>query len=88
VYSGTSKNSRESGARYIKAAVCYKFDEPLVVEETEIDPPQMGKPKVKTAACAICRSDIHWIRGGSEVVKHPLWSGMRLRGVISVFDLA
>jgi S-(hydroxymethyl)glutathione dehydrogenase/alcohol dehydrogenase len=72
----------------MKAAVCYKFDEPLVIEEIEVDPPQAGEPRVRIAACAICRSDVHWIRGGSGMVKHPLWSGMRSRGVISAFDLA
>ena len=47
----------------MKAAICYEFGRPLVVEEVQIDPPQMGEVKVKIAACAICRSDIHWIGG-------------------------
>jgi Zn-dependent alcohol dehydrogenase len=47
----------------MKAAVCYEFGKPLVVEEVQIDPPQIGEVKVKIAACAICHSDVHWIRG-------------------------
>lgn len=52
----------------MKAAVCYEFGEPLVVEEVEIDPPQKGEVRVRLAATAICHSDIHVIRGE--------WGGM------------
>lgn len=47
----------------MKAAVCYEFGKPLVVEEIEIDPPPAGAVKVKLAACAICHSDIHYAEG-------------------------
>jgi S-(hydroxymethyl)glutathione dehydrogenase/alcohol dehydrogenase len=47
----------------MKAAICYEFGQPLVVEEVEIDPPQEGEVKVRLAATAICHSDIHAIRG-------------------------
>ncbi len=47
----------------MKAAVCYEFGKPLVVEEVDIDPPQKGEVKVRIAATAICHSDIHVIRG-------------------------
>jgi Zn-dependent alcohol dehydrogenase len=47
----------------MKAAVCYEFGEPLVVEEVVIDPPQAGEVLVKVAACAICHSDIHALEG-------------------------
>lgn len=47
----------------MKAAVCYEFDRPLVIEDITIDPPQAGEVKVKLAACAICHSDIHYIDG-------------------------
>jgi len=47
----------------MKAAVCYEFGKPLVVEEVDIDPPQKGEVKVRIAATAICHSDIHLIRG-------------------------
>jgi len=47
----------------MKAAVCYEFGKPLVVEEIDIDPPKKGEVKVRIAATAICHSDIHFIRG-------------------------
>ncbi len=47
----------------MKAAVCYEFGQPLVVEEVELDPPQKGEVKVRIAAVAICHSDIHLLRG-------------------------
>ncbi|MDX1425587.1 MAG: Zn-dependent alcohol dehydrogenase [Kiloniellales bacterium] len=47
----------------MKAAVCYEFGKPLVIEEVSLDPPQAGEVKVKLAACAICHSDIHYAEG-------------------------
>lgn len=47
----------------MKAAVCYEFGKPLVIEDLEIDPPQTGEVKVKLVACAICHSDIHYMEG-------------------------
>ena len=47
----------------MKAAVCYEFKKPLVVEEIEIDPPKKGEVRVRVSATAICHSDIHAISG-------------------------
>ncbi len=47
----------------MKAAICYEFGKPLVIEDIDIDSPQAGEVKVKLAACAICHSDIHAIEG-------------------------
>jgi NDMA-dependent alcohol dehydrogenase len=47
----------------MKAAVCYEFGKPLVVEEVDIAPPKTGEIKVKLVACAICHSDIHYMEG-------------------------
>ena len=48
----------------MKAAVCYEFGKPLVIEDIEIAAPMSGEIKVKLAACAICHSDITYMRGG------------------------
>jgi NDMA-dependent alcohol dehydrogenase len=66
----------------LKAGVCYQFGEPLVVEEVKIDPPQVGEVKVEVAACAICHSDVHLVRGewGGEP---PLVAGHEVAGVVS-----
>jgi len=47
----------------LKAAVCYEFNKPWVVEEVDIDPPKKGEVKVRLAATAICHSDIHACKG-------------------------
>jgi NDMA-dependent alcohol dehydrogenase len=47
----------------MRAAVCYEYSKPLVIEEVDIDPPQKGEVKVRLAATAICHSDIHCVRG-------------------------
>lgn len=48
----------------MKAAVCYEFGEPLVIEEVTLDPPQANEVRVKLSACAICHSDILYMDGG------------------------
>ena len=65
----------------MKAAVCYEFGKPLVVEEVELDRPHGGEVLVKIAACAICHSDVHEVRGawGGTV---PVVSGHEAAGVI------
>ena len=65
----------------MKAAVCYEFGQPLVVEDIEIDPPQRGEVKVRLAATAICHSDIHIIRGewGGQT---PVVAGHEAAGVV------
>lgn len=54
----------------MKAAVCYEYGKPLVIEELDIDPPQKGEVKVRIAATGICHSDIHVMRG--ELPREPL----------------
>ena len=43
----------------MKAAVCYEFGRPLVIEDVDIDSPKQGEVKVRTSAVAICH-------GGSQ----------------------
>ena len=47
----------------MKAAVCYEFNKPLVIEELDMDKPRKGEVKVRLAATAVCHSDIHFING-------------------------
>lgn len=47
----------------MKAAVCYRFGKPLVIDDVELAQPQLGEVKVKIAACAICHSDILYMEG-------------------------
>jgi Zn-dependent alcohol dehydrogenase len=66
----------------MKAAVCYEFGAPLVVEDVHLDPPRDGEVKVAITACAICHSDISWIRGkwGGQT---PLVAGHEAAGVVA-----
>ncbi|MGI9408283.1 MAG: Zn-dependent alcohol dehydrogenase [Hyphomicrobiaceae bacterium] len=47
----------------MKAAVCREFNAPLVIEDVQLAVPGPGEIRVKTAACAICHSDISYADG-------------------------
>ncbi len=47
----------------MKAAVCYEFGKPLVVEELTLRTPRPDEVRVKVAATAICHSDLHDVKG-------------------------
>ena len=68
----------------MKAAVCYEYGKPLVIEELEIDPPQQGEVKVRLVATAICHSDVHLIRGDwiSEASRLPVVAGHESAGIV------
>ena len=65
----------------MKAAVCYEYGRPLVVEEVVLDPPQVHEVKVKLKATAVCHSDVHQIRGewGGEL---PIVAGHEAAGIV------
>ena len=47
----------------MRAAVCRAFAEPLAIEDVTLAPPGPGEIGVRTAAVAICQSDIHYMQG-------------------------
>ncbi len=47
----------------MKGAVLYEYNQPLVLEDLQLDPPGRGEVKLRVAACAICHSDVHSFRG-------------------------
>jgi S-(hydroxymethyl)glutathione dehydrogenase/alcohol dehydrogenase len=49
--------------RTVKAAVCYEFGKPLVVEDVEMAATGRGKVRVRVAVTAVCHSDVHDIKG-------------------------
>lgn len=65
----------------MKAAVCYAFGKPLVIEEVTLDPPQSGEVRVKIAATGVCHSDLHVIAGewGNKL---PLIAGHESAGTV------
>ena len=64
-----------------RAAVCRAFGAPLTIETIELADPGPGEVLVRTAACAICHSDIFYIDGawGGEL---PAVYGHEAAGVV------
>ncbi len=64
-----------------RAAVCRGFGKPLTVETVELAQPNAGEVLIKTAACAICHSDIFYLDGawGGEL---PAVYGHEAAGVV------
>jgi S-(hydroxymethyl)glutathione dehydrogenase/alcohol dehydrogenase len=46
-----------------KAVVCREVNQPVVVEEILVDPPQRGEVMIKLAACGVCHSDLSATNG-------------------------
>lgn len=68
-------------ADHVKAAVCYEFGKPLVVEEVELDAPNAGEVAVGIVACGVCHSDIAYVEGvwGGRL---PVVCGHEAAGVV------
>ena len=47
----------------MKAAILNAYQQPLSIEEVEIDPPKADEVLVKIAAAGICHSDYHLMKG-------------------------
>jgi len=66
----------------MKAAICYEFGKPLVIEEVALDPPGRGDVKIRMAATAICHSDIHAIKGEHGNLPLPAIPGHEIAGYV------
>lgn len=67
----------------MKAAICYEFGKPLVIEDVEIEAPKKDEVKVRLVATAICHSDIHLIRGEmGHDIPLPLVAGHECAGYV------
>jgi Zn-dependent alcohol dehydrogenase len=66
----------------MRAAVCYEFGKPVVVEEVRMESPKAGQVKVRMAAAAICHSDIHSIRGEHGRARLPALLGHEAAGYV------
>lgn len=71
----------------IKAAVCHAFNEPLVIEDVQLAPPDVGEVEVTLDAVAICHSDISYAAGawGGHL---PAVYGHEAAGVITAVGAA
>jgi S-(hydroxymethyl)glutathione dehydrogenase / alcohol dehydrogenase len=66
----------------MKAAICYEINKPLVIEEITLDKLGKGDVKVRMAACAICHSDIHSLKGEHNAPPLPAIPGHELSGYV------
>ena len=53
----------------MKAAVLFEAKTPLVVEDVTVDKPAAHEVLIRTIACGVCRSDLHFVDGAYP---HPL----------------
>ncbi len=71
----------------MKAAVLHALAEPLVVEELATPEPGAGEVLIKVAACGVCHSDLHLVRGEWDLLKPitklPLIPGHEVTGTIA-----
>ena len=71
----------------MKAAVLRALAEPLAVEELATPEPGAGEVLIKVAACGVCHSDLHLVRGEWDLLKPitklPLVPGHEVTGTIA-----
>lgn len=57
-----------------RAAVAYASNEPLVIEEIDLMPPQAGEVLVRIVATGVCHTDAYTLSGqDSKVCFHACW---------------
>lgn len=53
----------------MKAAICFEPGKPLEIRDVTIDKPGPREVLIRTAACGVCRSDLHFVDGSFP---HPM----------------
>jgi D-arabinose 1-dehydrogenase-like Zn-dependent alcohol dehydrogenase len=53
----------------MQAAVLNNFQESLEIKQVEIPKPGPDDVLIKTTACGVCHTDLHFIRGGKRKTK-------------------
>jgi S-(hydroxymethyl)glutathione dehydrogenase/alcohol dehydrogenase len=66
----------------MKAAVLYQAGTPLEVEEVELQGPGRGEVLVRMAACGVCHSDLHILKGEWSGFDPPIVVGHEGAGVV------
>jgi len=65
----------------MKAAVLYAPNQPLQIEEIEVEDPQANEVLIKTAATGVCHSDLHFMEG-KWMCPMPVVLGHESAGVV------
>lgn len=67
----------------MKAAVYYKGEKNLRIEEVPTPEPGPGEVRVKVAACGICHTDLHYLDHGVATFKEPpMIPGHEISGIV------
>ena len=66
----------------MRAAVMHEIQQPLAVEEIDVESPREGEVLVRIAASGVCRSDLHALEGESPVSQPPMVLGHEGAGVV------
>jgi S-(hydroxymethyl)glutathione dehydrogenase/alcohol dehydrogenase len=66
----------------MRAAILSEFNQPLHVEEIDIEEPRAGEVLVRVHASGVCRSDLHVVHGRSVVSRVPMVLGHEGAGVV------
>ena len=69
-------------ARSMKAAALREVGQPLFVDEVELRGPGRDEVLVRVAACGVCHSDLHIIRGEWAGFEPPLIAGHEGAGIV------
>ncbi|MEM4041217.1 MAG: alcohol dehydrogenase catalytic domain-containing protein [Saccharolobus sp.] len=66
----------------MKAAILYKYNEPLVIEDNiYIDSPKQGEVKIRVSATGLCHSDVNVFEGKTPV-EPPVIAGHEISGIV------
>ncbi|MEM4884778.1 MAG: alcohol dehydrogenase catalytic domain-containing protein [Saccharolobus sp.] len=66
----------------MKAAILYKYNEPLVIEDNiYIDSPKQGEVKIRVIATGLCHSDVNVFEGKTPV-EPPVIAGHEISGIV------
>ncbi len=64
------------------AAIFLGPDEPLSIQEIEVDNPAPNEVLIRTAACGVCHSDLHYMQGSILGPRPPVVPGHEPAGVV------
>ena len=65
----------------MKAAVLHAVDRPLTIEEVRVSRPRSREVLVRTAACGVCHSDLHYVEG-KYATRLPTVLGHEAAGIV------
>ncbi|XP_041827666.1 alcohol dehydrogenase 1-like [Melanotaenia boesemani] len=65
-----------------KAAVAWEYNQPLVIEEVEVDPPQANEVRIKIVATGLCHSDLYYLCESMNKDGFPVIFGHEGAGIV------